>query len=914
MACSNPQNPECPNCNKSGLAILPVRYAVVPAAVEAALPPPLGNKVSDVPLKHHKYALRTLRQGYLYLFHEKHPKGKQIKWEVYSSSDNGTLWKQISISSIQAISSEPACSRTGHNIPASVITIENPEKCGKVWLAFSEHAWSAETFKQFESDSALRDRRMQTFLPATWITAGGYRHGLPATKANLDHVIEYKTDFKASSLTGGNVTEISTEDGKYEADKLKVQGTRYQLHMRDGEKQSLLTTLNEISTKKDGTKVTPVIIALWDAVGITQELNGFRNDAAGWMKKYGEERELEITALNAIEGVKAALEKKAVDNETQRQQETRAYSPKLSSTQERRARAAAMSPAERKNELEVCDIIDGWAARDLPVTSGFAGRLNAANTYPEPRRSVQIAEIKAQAEASLANRERNSPVMIQEAHDMAWSKYEEKFTQGAYQTFRTNYEAFLSEASALVDGRTTDLVTWLKSKYLINQLTEFHASSIDDGVVFDDQVGKMVHGINSSPSGQAIITTWIEEMRASENNLLWRALALNQFEGIAAVDTLLAEAGTKSAPVGKLALDFVATHVRKMADIYKKANTMENTLIKSAIKAEEIDKIKVVGFDRLFMTVGDRLFLPFIQRGADTAAEFGVRCLMMARAGVEPGRILDAVQTQAKLEGLARTALVNRIRIAKTLIGTGADLKEAKFSELGKSWEKVKADAVKGPTAFKENRLSLLVATLEIVNLLKISWEFKENKRTYGELGAAICTTTAAVSDIAANAAKHIVGDKVSKTFQYLKVYGGILSAGAGYYTALKDWDKASSQPSSKYGIAIAYHVKSLVQFLAATLGLLSSLSYAAPLLRASSIRVAQIVGKKLLWYRLFCMTWAVRLNMVGLAITALFWIFTPEALKEWCDRSPFGPNKKEGPTTPDKLLEELGDALQEIS
>lgn len=915
MACSNPQNPECPNCNKSGLAILPVRYAVVPTNVAATLPSPLGNKVSDVALAHHKYALRTLRQGYLYLFHEKHPKGSQIKWEVYSCTENGTLWKQISIFSVQEISSEPACSRTGHNIPASVVTIENPEKSGKVWIAFSEHAWSAQTFKQFEADSALRDRRMQTFLPATWVKAGGYRHGLPATEANIEHVIEYKAGFKTSSLSGGNVTDISTADGKHLSEKLKTQGTRYQLHMRDGEKQSLLRKLKEISTKKDGSKVTPIILAIWDAVGISHELNGFRNDAAGWMKKYADERELEITALNAIEGTKAALERKAVESETQRQQETRANTPKLSSTQERRARAMAMSPALRTNELEVCDIVDGWASRDLPLTSGFAGRLNEANALPEPRRSAQIEKIKAEAESRLSNRERDAPVMIQQARETAWPKYEAMLTPGAYQNFKVNYEAFLTEAGELVDARTLDLVSWLKSKYLINQLTEFHGSNVDDGVVFDDQVGKMLHGINSSPSGQEIINAWIKELRASENNLIWRTLALNQIEGVAAVDALFAEAGAKNAPVGTLALDFVATHVRKMADIYKKANTMQNTLIKSDNAAEGIRKIKVTGFDRLFMTVGDRLFLPFIQRGVDTAAEFGVRGLMMARAGVEPDRILDAVKTQAKLEGLARVAIVNRVRITKAFLGAGADLKDEKFSQLGKSWETLKANPDKGPTALKENRLSLLVATLEIINLLKISWEFKDDKRTFGELGAAICTTTAAVSDIAANAAKHLVGDKISKTFQYLKVYGGILSAGAGYYTALKDWDKSINELNKqKYGLFLAYNVKSLAQFLGATLGLLSSLSYAAPLLQASGMRLVQMAGKRLLLYRLFFMTWAVRLNMVGLAVTALVWIFTPNPLKEWCEESPFGPKKNNGPKTPDKLLEELGIALQEIS
>jgi hypothetical protein len=46
-------------------------------------------------------------------------------------------------------------------------------------------------------------------------------------------------------------------------------------------------------------------------VGIAHELNGFRNEAAGRIKQYGDERELEITAMNAIEGVKQALQNKA---------------------------------------------------------------------------------------------------------------------------------------------------------------------------------------------------------------------------------------------------------------------------------------------------------------------------------------------------------------------------------------------------------------------------------------------------------------------------------------------------------------------------------------------------------------------------------------------------------------------------
>ncbi|MFX6027857.1 toxin VasX, partial [Acinetobacter baumannii] len=79
------------------------------------------------------------------------------------------------------VATEPVCSRSGDNIPASVIHIEKPATCGRVWIAFSQHAWSEATFKAFANDIKLRDQRMQTFIPKLWVSQGGYRHGMVAT-------------------------------------------------------------------------------------------------------------------------------------------------------------------------------------------------------------------------------------------------------------------------------------------------------------------------------------------------------------------------------------------------------------------------------------------------------------------------------------------------------------------------------------------------------------------------------------------------------------------------------------------------------------------------------------------------------------------------------------------------------------
>jgi hypothetical protein len=143
---------------------------------------------------------------------------------------------------------------------------------------------------------------------------------------------------------------------------------------------------------------------------------------------------------------------------------------------------------------------------------------------------------------------------------------------------------------------------------------------------------------------------------------------------------------------------------------------------------------------------------------------------------------------------------------------------------------------------------------------------------------------------------KGLVGDKISSTFQFLKVYGGILSAGAGYYAAVKDLVKAGGMSAKgEYGLVVIYIAKSGSQFVDSTFGMLSSLSYAPRPMKKSGLRILQFSGRQLIARRLFFMTWRVRLNMVGLALTAIVRYFSPDPLKEWCEMSPFGPLKKDG-------------------
>jgi hypothetical protein len=183
---------KCANCEKAGLPILPVRYAVLPRMVSARMPEGIsGEGVTQIGLTQHDYGLRTLRKGWIYLFYVKGARGNAY-WEAYEVTEDGRLWKQsMPLPAVPV--THPACVQNTRALPMDIIAIEQPHKCTEVYIAFSEHKWLDDTFKRYATDSALRKQRMQCIEPAKWIgsakSAGG--HVIQATVKSIDKIVEY---------------------------------------------------------------------------------------------------------------------------------------------------------------------------------------------------------------------------------------------------------------------------------------------------------------------------------------------------------------------------------------------------------------------------------------------------------------------------------------------------------------------------------------------------------------------------------------------------------------------------------------------------------------------------------------------------------------------------------------------------
>jgi hypothetical protein len=941
MAFTNKENPDCANCNKSGLAILPVRYAVVPSDVDATLPPSLGNKVTDVKLKHHTYALRTLRQGFLYLYYEKHARGSQIKWEVYSVSAAGTLWKQVSINAIEVVQEE-RCSRKGHNLPASVVAIESPEKCGRVWIAFSEHAWSADTFKSFEQDMALRDRRMQTFAPAVWIEKRGYRHGLEASEKILNEIIEYKSGFRLTSLAGNHIAEISKPDGSYNIEDLKRCATRYPITVRRDDKAKLVDLMNSVGERQKGPGHAPIVIALWDSVGITHELNGYRNDAAGWIEKYSHERELEIGALGAIEGVKKALEARE-GKRARLAPENNAFRWNPEFTRRRLEIYDSTSPGNAAGHARQSDLCRRWesdAATKVP--SNIAKRRQSYTRLPEADWQAAMDEIDKIAAKATTTRDQHSQKRADEAVAEAWSKYEPRIDKPALDAFKKAYTAFVPAAAALADERTEDVVAWMTSPHLQNALLEYHAANLADGVAFESAVGNLVFGISSSPTGLALIKDWIKEAKASDANLLWRAFALKQKEEISELNIALASAVSfKEVPFTESALNAARESTKyfaKLSDLTKKGLTLHNTLKKGGIY-----KVPTCGIEKILMTVGHLFFQPFMKKGADRLSEGFVLGLLLARSGAQYSNIMGLLTVEAKFGKIGRTETLARLRTGHVFAGETASeayktLKE-KWAALAKNVDTPKLADPKTQQlagAFneaKELRFAMVATLLQMVYFSKLYFDTEnspDDKQLQGELWAAGLALSAGLADLGATAIKgvHTLKD-AALSFQALKLAGGVLSAGAAWMLFQEDRAKArTSKAQGDENIALLYQGRAYINLAGGACSVLTALSYTEPafemiaakfpttmLGRASAMipKVASRVAAKLFIGRAVLMLGGIGLSAATVAIQLLIWKFSDDELQEWCTRCAFGVDRKKRLTNPRSQMMEFENALKEV-
>ena len=957
----------CANCNTTGLPILPVRYTVVPTELKPTMPSGIsGERVKDVALdsKQYQYGLRTLRGGFVYLFYEKGARGKNY-WEVYAVSHDGHLTSFVA-------SPEPPesifCENNKHNVPRTAyICIESPEKCGKVWIAFTQRLWRVEAFNQYTTDAALRAKRMQSIMPADWINAPQHPHAAEATQANLEHVLEYRTDLPQTALSPNTIKEISKKDGSYEPVQLRKQTTRYPAYMRNAtvndkgqpitppESKHTVRLMHGSGKRPQGGSHPPMLLALWDGIGITHEMNGYRNEAAGRIKQYGDEREVEITALAAIEAAKKAMEDKAeagVETKEQLFKDPRMLDPGYL-----KEHALKLPQPQQALRLDDLNLIEQWNAQEVPTKYGTSVNqlisLYTQTGWQDPkslpamvaRRDEARNPIIQQVNEYLRTRDPKKQATVKQARAESWPKYEKKLNLAVYNAFKTNYDKFLEAADNLIDARTVELIKWLEAPLFIDTLEDFHNTNIDDGVAFEDAVGDAIFAMSSSPSGAAKIKTWVEEAKASSrSNIAWRAVALNQKEAIKELDHALAAAKQgKQTPLTESAWEAFKASIKQMqrlADTYKKANTVlianDRAIAANApnataetIRANKafgvpLQQVNTRGMDKIAVTIGDAVFKFFrVDKASDFLSEKIIQHVFSVRAFVDPSDSNRLILAEAKEQGLANKEILSRFSSAKPFIEADTpEIRKQQAATLRLAWDNFKTSP-QGLVAVKEARLAIVVGLIEGVNFSKLWIESEGKPRQRAMITASALAITAAMADVAAAPAKSLFGNE-AVSYQKIKLIGGVLGGTASMVMAGVDFGNMERQyQNGQLGLALLFLLKSLTGTASGILTLTATFSYSAGVLERLTGRTTANaltkVGKKagaIIARRILFMAAGAWITVGLIVLEVIIWAVSDNDLQNWCEQCVFGisPNQNAVDKKPEEQMQTFGKALVSVN
>jgi len=211
MACN--KDGSCEGCKKkTGLPIVPVRFAFIPTYSRG---PKLNEQFKmkeNIALHHsYQYALRQLREGYLYVYCPKDNQGNSYPnpWKGYIVTDKGFFYplnipldgpgEPVTIADKDAEKDDWApCVPADFGANAKFITV--PEDAGDVWICFSEVQWTKAVWERFDPEKskkfkepAPRDNLMHKIEVKKWLDGNkAINQGLAINE--LINVLEYTPD------------------------------------------------------------------------------------------------------------------------------------------------------------------------------------------------------------------------------------------------------------------------------------------------------------------------------------------------------------------------------------------------------------------------------------------------------------------------------------------------------------------------------------------------------------------------------------------------------------------------------------------------------------------------------------------------------------------------------------------------
>ena len=500
----------CAFCDKHGLPILPVRYAIA-RADKGNGPPlsaPFGANVTSIslPAKAAHYTLRMLRPGYLYVFDE-----RRNEWSGYVVNSQSYLCSfDIHARTAPTVGDKEfnsVCKAKNDAYLARCITVKDAAHATKIWLGFSDTIWTPDVLQK-HAWPAYRRAHMQEIDVGAWRGGGTQPHmaGFDALK----QVAEFAADGAAlHKETRSYVQGFLPTPYRQPEELIRTDATsRKALSMLSSMVQQLLAG----SVGKAATS-GPVASAAWTFSPFRfwlaqDELAGLTNWGANAARPWRPA----VVGLSDPVGIAIELNGLAIQR-----------SVEFTDSRERRwAYETALTIDALREAVKNGAVKDEVVSKKLSAQISDA-RMVALVGYPTQRDFDAHQEKVAQA-GKLSDDEQ---VAIGRK---SWKKYADKFDEpGQLKYVATTYPSDLQNfTDATLAPLDVPYLAWLKSQVLQNYLTHsYDPRDIDSGEAYTNLVTALIH----NGSGRTAVLDYLEQSLQQDprhpDAWVMRAVALN---------------------------------------------------------------------------------------------------------------------------------------------------------------------------------------------------------------------------------------------------------------------------------------------------------------------------------------------------------------------------------------------------
>lgn len=921
---------DCKFCDKEGLMILPLRYSVVVAeklsdlSALPQLPGTLGDGVKDLSLTHAKYTPRMLRAGYLYLLTDR----LGIKsWTSYYVTENSYLYV-FPAEFPPAIKPEFSCDPSSCGIHASMLAIPKARDVQKAYLLFTHSPLTKAKLAEYKSkaDEYAAQKKMQKFSPAAWLdgTTTQPHSMLPevAEKTVAEYVL-YRQNEKALTSPLG----LAMERQLFPADSTAYTG----IDTKGGTIQPgrLGALMREMKRQKAAAFV------IYDHIGMTQELNNFRNDA-----------------LHPIEEFLAKTDREGITN-------------------------------QRKLEVAqaIDDVKNGFVQHGIGVVRDRIEYMNSrqlpdideqnAKTLRSLGRIQEAEELERRAKRHREAREANARKMLSgEEAEKEWNKkYAKQLDMDAIQKFRDQLAALSETCQKAAESRTDDHIKWLTADRLVDAYDTYDPDDLGSGFCFTQDHSLCTFGMFGIDKNKPKLAEWMNISKVERKNLYMRANLYNQKSLQEEASKAFTEARNLVAAAGSVAAVPAPPFLKAgkgLIDVLKKTDSAWDEWLRDRVvkgihegkikaqpgnrihnlskfhrsaegwlyarisewaqalsnKAGKMDKgiqavvgmllysklgelAEKIGFDEFMLKVPpEKLVEGYKKRDAQRNRELAER-----DAAKKAGRIREKISVEDPIDVLIQDEQVkvkNKVKI------TLEELDKGKRPETNN---------------FRQARMGVLLMAIEGLALtVKLNGN-QLTDRGKAEVTASILSLTAMAFDLVYAVAKSIreiepykgmagVDAAADVIRGGLKMTAGTLSAVAGGISMVLDVQSGLEELNKErrnWMLTSVYFFRAGVGMASVTLGLIAAFSYTGPLLMrmsgsgiAASMRLTSLlkeIGKfsaeKVAVARTIWLIRVARFNLIGVAVTVGEIIYRgcimDDDLENWCQACCFRKNKSKG-------------------